>query len=58
MWFHANCYSCYRHQCLPMSCKDMLKHEAKVNRAANLMFDEQNEIIFHIITTLTQHIQY
>ena len=46
MWFAigANCYPSYPHQCLSMSCKDMLKHDARVNKTENLMIGGQKEI--------------
>jgi hypothetical protein len=37
MWFGTYYYSCYPCQCVSMSCKDMQKHEARVNKTANVM---------------------
>ena len=56
--FGINYYSCYPCQCLSMSYKDMLKHESRVNKTANVMFDGQNERHFMSDGTSTQHIKY
>ena len=58
MWFSANCYSCYPCQCLTVSYKDTLKHKARVNKTANPMFDEHNEINQHSKVILKQSRQF